>query len=367
MTRLVDDGADGSAHASTTVPDDHVGHHARWTTRWTAWTTPWTARPGDDARPSTVDPQPSTATHIRSALRRPDRPQNPQHGYDDQNRYLRGDHKTDAVTDVGSISIRDRASIGRARAGTDRPSVRRHSRRSESSLRGRHRMKFRVERDALADAVAWTAHEPAHPPVGPGARRASCSGRRRHADRLRLRLRGLQPGRRSRCTPTPPARALVSGRLLAEITKALPAQAGRRRRRSARRSRSPAAAPGSPCRPMPVEDYPTLPTMPRPPAPSTRHVRRTPSPRSRSPPAATTRCRCSPASGSRSRATTLTLLATDRYRLAVRELAWQPEQTDAVSRRCWSRPARWPTPRRRSARAARRSPSRWPAAAPARA
>ena len=52
-----------------------------------------------------------------------------------------------------------------------------------------------------------------------------------------------------------------------------------------------------------------------------------PSPRSRSPPVATTRCRCSPGSGSRSTATTLTLAATDRYRLAVRELPWTPEQS----------------------------------------
>ena len=50
---------------------------------------------------------------------------------------------------------------------------------------------------------------------------------------------------------------------------------------------------------------------------------------------------------------TLTLLATDRYRLAIRELDWTPRGR-AEPARCWSRPARWPTPPRRSAPAAGR-------------
>ena len=99
---------------------------------------------------------------------------------------------------------------------------------------------------------------------------------------------------------------------------------------------------------LPVEDYPTLPDMPA----VTGHAARArpsppPSRRSRSPPVATTRCRCSPASGSRSTATTLTLAATDRYRLAVRELAWSPEQTGARGGRARARRAPWPTPPRR--------------------
>ena len=50
----------------------------------------------------------------------------------------------------------------------------------------------------------------------------------------------------------------------------------------------------------------------------------------------------------------LTLAATDRYRLAVRELGWQPAGADGrTGRRCSSRPARSPT-RPRACRTATR-------------
>ena len=41
----------------------------------------------------------------------------------------------------------------------------------------------------------------------------------------------------------------------------------------------------------------------------------------------------------------MTLLGTDRYRLAMRELHWNPTATDARATSCSSRPARSPTPR----------------------
>ena len=65
--------------------------------------------------------------------------------------------------------------------------------------------------------------------------------------------------------------------------------------------------------------------MPAPPGRSAATCSPPRSPRSPSPPAATTRFRCSPASG-RDRRRRVTLAATDRYRLAVRELQWQPER-----------------------------------------
>ena len=86
--------------------------------------------------------------------------------------------------------------------------------------------------------------------------------------------------------------ALVSGRLLAEITKALPAKPVE------------VAAVGSHLElvcgsarftlpTMPVEDYPTLPSMPESAGTvDAADVRRTPSPRSPSRPAGTRRCRC---------------------------------------------------------------------------
>ena len=80
---------------------------------------------------------------------------------------------------------------------------------------------------------------------------------------------------------------------------------------------------------MPVEDYPSLPDMPA--ATGTVAERRrspTPSPRPSPPPAATTCSRCSPASASRSTARTISLLATDRFRLSHRELGWNPRTPD---------------------------------------
>ena len=127
--------------------------------------------------------------------------------------------------------------------------------------RGVRTMKFRVERDALADAVAWTARSlPARPAV-PVLAGVLLEVDRQHADRLRLRLRGLHPGRgrgarrgrRPGAGHRPPA-----GRDQPRAAAAPGRPGGRRHPRS----RSAAAARGSRCRLMPVEDYPTLPTMP---------------------------------------------------------------------------------------------------------
>ena len=74
----------------------------------------------------------------------------------------------------------------------------------------------------------------AEPAAGAGARRHPAGGSRLDADRGRVRLRGVHP--RARCRSTawttldgdaaeaPAERVLVSGRLLAEITRALPAK-----------------------------------------------------------------------------------------------------------------------------------------------
>ena len=76
---------------------------------------------------------------------------------------------------------------------------------------------------------------------------------------------------------------------------------------------------------LPLEEYPELP--PRPPVAGTVDggaAGRGRRPRSSRPPAATTRCPCSPAVCLDIDGETLTLAATDRYRLAVRELQWEP-------------------------------------------
>ena len=122
-------------------------------------------------------------------------------------------------------------------------------------------MKFRVERDALADAVAWTAKSLPTRPSVPGARRRAACG----SPTASCTVSGFDYEVSSQVTVGVQAdsdgAALVSGRLLAEITKALPAKPVE------------VAAVGTHLElvcgsarftlpTMPVEDYPTLPTMP---------------------------------------------------------------------------------------------------------
>ncbi|MBO0871163.1 MAG: DNA polymerase III subunit beta, partial [Micromonosporaceae bacterium] len=186
---------------------------------------------------------------------------------------------------------------------------------------------FRVERDALADAVAWTAKSlPSRPsvPVLAGVLLSVADGR--------LTVSGFDYEVSSQVTTDVQAdadgSALVSGRLLAEITKALPGKPVE------------IAAVGSSLElvcgsarftlpTMPVEDYPTLPDLP-----STAGTVD----------AATFATAVSQVAVAAGRDDTLplltgvrvelegslmTLLATDRYRMAMKELPWQPEKPDA--------------------------------------
>ena len=208
--------------------------------------------------------------------------------------------------------------------------------------------------------------EPAQPPVGAGARRRAAAGHRRPAARSPASTTRSPARSPSRCRPTPTA------------PRWSPAGCSPRSPRRCRPSRSTsprsaptwswsAAAPGSPCRPCRSR--------------TTRPCRR---------------CRASAGTvdaaafaaavaqvaiaagrdetlpmmtGVRMEldGSTLALLATDRYRLAMREIEWRPDDPDDQPATRWCRPAPWPTPPRRSARSAARSPSRWPRAAPARA
>jgi DNA polymerase-3 subunit beta len=189
-------------------------------------------------------------------------------------------------------------------------------------------MKFRVERDALADAVAWTAKSlPTRPsvPVLAGVLM-------RVADNA-LTVSGFDYEVSSQVTAGVHAdsdgAALVSGRLLAEITKALPAKPVE------------VAAVGTHLElvcgsarftlpTMPVEDYPTLPSMPetagRVEASTFAHAVAQVA-------VAAGRDDTIPMlTGIRMEleGSTLALLATDRYRAAVRELTWRPAD-DGVS------------------------------------
>jgi DNA polymerase-3 subunit beta len=188
-------------------------------------------------------------------------------------------------------------------------------------------MKFRVERDALADAVAWTAKTlPSRPsvPVLAGVMLRVADGR--------LTVSGFDYEVSSQCTVEVRAdadgAALVSGRLLAEITKALPAKPVE------------IAAVGSHLElvcgsarftlpTMPVEDYPTLPEMPATAgsvdagafAAAVAQVAIAAGRDETLPMMTGVRVELE--------GETLTMLATDRYRLAMRELPWHPSTPDA--------------------------------------
>ena len=188
-------------------------------------------------------------------------------------------------------------------------------------------MKFRVERDALADAVAWTAKSlPSRPsvPVLAGVLLRVAGGR--------LTVSGFdyevssQVG--TEVQSDADGAALVSGRLLAEITKALPAKPVE------------VAAVGSHLElvcgsarftlpTMPVEDYPTLPEMPA--TAGTVEAGTFAAAVAQVAVAAGRDDTLPLLTGVRMEleGSTMTLLATDRYRLAIRELQWRPDEPDA--------------------------------------
>jgi DNA polymerase-3 subunit beta len=188
-------------------------------------------------------------------------------------------------------------------------------------------MKFRVERDALADAVGWTAKAlPSRPsvPVIAGVMLRVADGQLHVSSfdyevssQVSVEVRAAADGA-----------ALASGRLLAEITRALPAEPVE------------VAAVGSQLElvcgsarftlpTMPVEDYPTLPDMPA----SAGTVEASAFARAVAQVAAVAgRDDTLPLLTGvcvEIKADTMTLLATDKYRLAVRELTWHPNTPEA--------------------------------------
>jgi len=184
-------------------------------------------------------------------------------------------------------------------------------------------MKLRVERDALADAVAWTAKSlPSRPsvPVLAGVLLRVSDGQ--------LTVSGFDYEVSSQVTVGVHAdadgAALVSGRLLAEITKALPAKPVE------------VAAVGTHLElvcgsarftlpTMPVEDYPTLPPMPE--TAGTIEAAAFASAVAQVAVAAGRDETIPMLTGVRMEleGSTVALLATDRYRAAVREITWRPE------------------------------------------
>jgi len=182
-------------------------------------------------------------------------------------------------------------------------------------------VKIQVDRDALADAVAWTARAlPARPPLPVLA----CMRLHAGAD---LTLSSFDYDVSAQVSVPVVAEEegtiLVSGRLLAEITRSLPARPVEISADGARATLTCGSATFT-LLTMPVEDYPTLPEMP--PAAGSVGSDAFASAVGQSATAAARDDTLPGLTGVRIEIDndTLTLVSTDRYRLAVRELRWNP-------------------------------------------
>jgi DNA polymerase-3 subunit beta len=187
-------------------------------------------------------------------------------------------------------------------------------------------VKFRVERDALADAVAWAARSlPVRPSV------PVLAGLLIEAGNEGLVLSTFDYETSARATLSAEVAdegtALVSGRLLADICRSLPNKPVEMVIDGARVSLTCGSARFS-LQTMPVEDYPTLPSMPA----ATGTVQ--------SEVFAHAVAQAVTAAGRDDMLPVLTgvrieiegerisLLATDRFRLSQRELGWSPRTPD---------------------------------------
>ncbi len=190
-------------------------------------------------------------------------------------------------------------------------------------------MKFRVERDVLADAVAWAARSL---PVRPSA--PVLAGLLIETTDNGLMLSTFDYETSARATVpadvSDEGRALVSGRLLADICRSLPAKPVEMTIEGAKVSLTCGSARFS-LQTMPVEEYPSLPDMPQ----ATGTVR--------SDLFAAAVAQAVTAAGRDDMLPVLTgvrieiegediaLLATDRFRLSLRELTWEPGATDVTA------------------------------------
>ncbi|MDF3051309.1 MAG: polymerase subunit beta [Pseudonocardia sp.] len=187
-------------------------------------------------------------------------------------------------------------------------------------------MKFRVERDVVADAAAWVARSlPARPPVPVLGGVLVEAGSGQGGDRLTISGFDYETSARVELDATvgDPGRVLVSGRLLADITRALPSKPvdvvvdGARATISCGNSRFSLPT-------MPVEDYPQLPAMPQvagvvPGEQLAQAVQQVAVAAGRDDTLPMLTGIRLEIDGPR-----VTLAATDRFRLAVRELEWAP-------------------------------------------
>jgi len=186
-------------------------------------------------------------------------------------------------------------------------------------------VKIQVDRDILADAVAWTARAlPARPTI------PVLAGMRLHAGND-LTLSSFDYDVSAQASIPVMAEeegsALVSGRLLAEISRSLPARPVQIASEGGKAVLSCGSATFT-LLTMPEEEYPALPEMP--PAAGSVGSDAFASAVSQSATAAGRDDTLPALTGVRIEieGDTLTLISTDRYRLAVRELRWSPARPD---------------------------------------
>ena len=189
-------------------------------------------------------------------------------------------------------------------------------------------MRFRVERDVLADAVAWAARGlPARPPV-PVLAGLMVEASPTDGGRLLLSSFDYEVSARVDVPAdiVEPGVALVSGRLLADISRSLPSRPVEITTDAAKVVLTCGSSRFT-LLTLPVEDYPALPEMPG---------------SSGSLPGDSFAAAVAQVSVAAGRddtlpvltgvrleieGSTITMAATDRYRLAVRDVAWSPEQS----------------------------------------
>ncbi|MGA9103297.1 DNA polymerase III subunit beta [Aeromicrobium sp.] len=187
-------------------------------------------------------------------------------------------------------------------------------------------MKFRIDRDTFADAVAWTARSLPNRPSVP-----VLAGLLIESSGDGLTLSGFDYETSTRATlPAEVAdegRVLVSGRLLSEIVKSLPAKPIDVALDGTKVQVVCGSARFS-LQTMPVEEYPQLPDMPT----ATGTIK--------ADEFATAVAQASAAAGRDEmlplltgvrlelEGSTISLMATDRFRASLRELSWYPERAD---------------------------------------
>lgn len=187
-------------------------------------------------------------------------------------------------------------------------------------------MKFSVERDVFADAVAWAARSL---PVRPSA--PVLAGLLIEASDEGLVLSSFDYETSARATlsaqVSDEGKALVSGRLLADICRSLPNKPVEMSMDGTRVSVTCGAARFT-LQTMPVEDYPALPPMPA--ATGTVNSDQFAHAVAQAVTAAGRDDMLPVLTGVRLEidGSTISLLATDRFRLSLRELDWSPHTPD---------------------------------------